>query len=183
MAPAIRPISPMFDDSRNIRYFLMLPNMPRPSSTAATIDAKLSSRSVIAAASLATSVPVMPMATPMSARLSAGRVVHAVAGHGYDVPAALQGRNDAELVGGRHACVDVDGLDAGIERSVVHEIELGARDRRGRDPRGRARGDGAPVAGWSPVIITTRMPAHRQVSIAAAPRRAAGRSSRPGRAA
>ena len=70
--PAIRPISPTFDDSRNIRYFLMLPKMPRPSSTAATIDAKLSSVRVIAAASRATSVPVTPIAMPMSAFLSAG---------------------------------------------------------------------------------------------------------------
>ncbi len=65
-------ISPMFDDSRYIRYFLMLSNTPRPSSTAATIDAKLSSVSVIAAASLLTSVPVMPMAMPIAAFLSAG---------------------------------------------------------------------------------------------------------------
>ena len=50
----------------------MLPKMPRPSSTAATIDAKLSSVSVISAASLVTSVPVMPIAMPMSAFLSAG---------------------------------------------------------------------------------------------------------------
>ena len=62
----------MFDDSRYIRYFLMLSKMPRPSSTAATIEAKLSSVRVIAAASLVTSVPVMPIATPMSAFLSAG---------------------------------------------------------------------------------------------------------------
>ena len=46
--------------------------MPLPSSTAATIEAKLSSDSTISADSLATSVPVMPMATPMSARFSAG---------------------------------------------------------------------------------------------------------------
>ena len=72
LAAAISPISPMFEDSRYMRYFLMLSKMPRPSSTAATIDAKLSSVSVMAAASLVTSVPVMPMATPMSAFLSAG---------------------------------------------------------------------------------------------------------------
>ena len=40
--------------------------------TAATIDAKLSSIRVIAAASLLTSVPVMPIATPMSAFFRAG---------------------------------------------------------------------------------------------------------------
>ena len=41
--------------------------------TAATMVAKLSSVSTIVAASRATSVPVRPMATPMSARRSAGR--------------------------------------------------------------------------------------------------------------
>ena len=71
-APVIRPISPMLEESRYIKYFLMLPTMPRPSSTAATIEAKLSSVRIIAAASLLTSVPVMPMAMPMSAFLSAG---------------------------------------------------------------------------------------------------------------
>ena len=50
----------------------MLSKMARPSRTAATMVAKLSSSSTMSAASLATSVPVTPMATPMSARLSAG---------------------------------------------------------------------------------------------------------------
>ena len=43
-----------------------------------------SSRSTITAASLATSVPDRPIATPMSACLRAGRVVDAVSGHGDD---------------------------------------------------------------------------------------------------
>ena len=50
----------------------MFANIARPSSTAATIDAKLSSASTMSAACLETSVPVMPMATPISANLSAG---------------------------------------------------------------------------------------------------------------
>ena len=50
----------------------MFPKTARPSSTAETIEAKLSSVKVIAAASLVTSVPVMPMAIPMSAFFSAG---------------------------------------------------------------------------------------------------------------
>ena len=44
----------------------------RPSRTAATIEAKLSSASTIALAAFAASVPRPPIATPMSARLSAG---------------------------------------------------------------------------------------------------------------
>ncbi len=46
--------------------------MALPSSMAATMVAKLSSARTISEASLVTSVPVMPMATPMSALLSAG---------------------------------------------------------------------------------------------------------------
>ncbi len=50
----------------------MFAKIARPSSTAATIDAKLSSDSTMSAASFETSVPVMPIATPMSAFFSAG---------------------------------------------------------------------------------------------------------------
>ena len=46
--------------------------MIRPCSIAATMLAKLSSVSTMSAVCLVTSVPVMPMATPMLARLSAG---------------------------------------------------------------------------------------------------------------
>ena len=46
--------------------------MPLPSSTAATIEAKLSSVSTMSAASRVTSVPVMPIAIPMSAAFTAG---------------------------------------------------------------------------------------------------------------
>ena len=66
--------------------------MPRPPSTALTIVAKLSSVRIMSAASFVTSVPVIPIATPMSARLSAGRVVDAVAGHRDDVALALEHR-------------------------------------------------------------------------------------------
>ena len=44
----------------------------RPSSMALTIVLKLSSARIMLAASFDTSVPVMPIAIPMSARLSAG---------------------------------------------------------------------------------------------------------------
>lgn len=43
-----------------------------PHLTAVTIDAKLSSSNTISQASLATSVPVIPIANPTSAFLSAG---------------------------------------------------------------------------------------------------------------
>ena len=50
----------------------MFEKIARPSSTAATMVAKLSSASTMSAACFETSVPVMPIATPMSAVLSAG---------------------------------------------------------------------------------------------------------------
>ncbi len=52
--------------------FLMFRYTFRPFPTACTIVAKLSSVNIIAAASLETSVPVMPIAIPMSACFSAG---------------------------------------------------------------------------------------------------------------
>jgi hypothetical protein len=52
--------------------FLMLSYTARPSSMAATMEAKLSSSKMMSAASRATSVPLLPIATPMSASLSAG---------------------------------------------------------------------------------------------------------------
>ena len=50
----------------------MLAKIARPSRTAATIVAKLSSARIMSAASFVTSVPVTPIATPMSADFSAG---------------------------------------------------------------------------------------------------------------
>ena len=50
----------------------MLSKIRRPSRTAFTIVAKSSSRSTMSDASLDTSVPVIPIATPMSARFRAG---------------------------------------------------------------------------------------------------------------
>ncbi len=49
-----------------------LSKTPRSSSTAASMEAKLPSVSIMSAASFDTSVPVIPMAVPMSACLSAG---------------------------------------------------------------------------------------------------------------
>ena len=64
--------SAMFADSRNWIAFLMLEKIFLPSSTAPMMVAKLSSASTRSAAPLLTSVPVMPMPMPMSARLMDG---------------------------------------------------------------------------------------------------------------
>ena len=68
----------------------MLSKMERPSSTAATMVAKLSSVRIISAASLLTSVPVIPMATPMSACLSAGASLTPSPVAGHDMPVGAQ---------------------------------------------------------------------------------------------
>ena len=64
--------SPMFDESRYRKNFRIFEKIDRPSSTAATMEAKLSSASTMSAACFETSVPVIPIATPMSAILRAG---------------------------------------------------------------------------------------------------------------
>ena len=72
VAMSIDSTSLIFVARRNCIDFLMLEYMRRPSSTAETIVAKLSSASIMSATFFVTSVPVMPMPTPMSADLIAG---------------------------------------------------------------------------------------------------------------
>ena len=106
----------------------MFEKIARPSSTAATIEAKLSSASTMSAASLETSVPVMPIATPMSAVFKAGRVVDAVAGHRHDRAFALQRFHDPQLVFRVDARIDRHFLNRPVERLIRHLLELRARD-------------------------------------------------------
>ena len=57
----------MLEASRNWIVLRMLSYMRRPSPTASTMVAKLSSESTMSATFFVTSVPVIPMPTPMSA--------------------------------------------------------------------------------------------------------------------
>ena len=75
----------------------MLSKMPRPSSTALTIDAKLSSVSTMSEASLVTSVPVTPMAMPMSAALTAGASLTPSPVIATTCPRAFQARTTRSL--------------------------------------------------------------------------------------
>jgi hypothetical protein len=59
--------------------------------------AKLSSSSTMSAASLATSVPSIPIAIPMCALFSAGCIIDSVTGNRDDVPLLLQGFDDASF--------------------------------------------------------------------------------------
>ena len=116
----------------------------------------------MSAASLVTSVPVMPIATPMSAAFSAGASLTPSPVIATMLPSRLQRVDDAQLVLGR---------DAGVDRDVAHRaprsassssaLELGAGERRG-DPSAampRSPAMRAAVRGWSPVIMITRTPA------------------------
>src|ERR671918_70733 len=83
----------------------MFAKIARPSPTAATIDAKLSSDSTMWAASFETSVPVMPIATPISAFSTPPH-------HSRRLPSwqrrprALQRTDDPQFVFGVHPGVD-----------------------------------------------------------------------------
>ena len=72
VATKMSSTSPRLELSKNWMALRMFMYKTRPCATAPTMVAKLSSVRIMAAASLLTSVPVWPMATPMSARLSAG---------------------------------------------------------------------------------------------------------------
>ena len=100
--------------------------------------AKSSSSSTRSAASRATSVPDRPIATPMSASLQRRAVVHAVAGHGHHVAAALQRPGDAQLVLGRDAATTTPSRSSSAPRSCSSSREVGPCQRRGR---GRAQAD------------------------------------------
>ena len=75
--------------------------------------AKLSSVRIIAAASLETSVPVMPIAMPMSACWSAGASLTPSPVMLDDVALALEDVDEANLLLGRHAGDDADLVDLG----------------------------------------------------------------------
>ncbi|KAH3659767.1 hypothetical protein OGATHE_005812 [Ogataea polymorpha] len=69
---AIRESAATDVESWNVRKFWMLLKMPFPSLMACKMVLKSSSVKTMSAASLATSVPFLPMAIPISASLSAG---------------------------------------------------------------------------------------------------------------
>eukprot|EP00963_Diacronema_lutheri_P014275 scaffold2859_cov349-Pavlova_lutheri.AAC.12 len=64
--------SPIFEEIMYLMKAFMLLKIPLPSATALTIVLKLSSARIMSLASLATSVPEIPIATPISASFKAG---------------------------------------------------------------------------------------------------------------
>ena len=80
----------------------------------------------MAAASLATSVPRIPIATPTFAFFSAARIVDAVAEHGDDLAAGLKRLHDDELVLRRHPAERARTADRLIPFGTGQRIELAA---------------------------------------------------------
>ena len=159
----------MLDDSRYRRTLRMLSKMPRPSRTAATMVAKLSSARIILAASFVTSVPVRPIATPMSADFSAGASFTPSPVIATTLPSACRASTIFSLCSGatraytevsrtvsRHPCAS-----SLLSSSPVRACAPGSTM-----PRSAAIL--AAVMGWSPVIIITRIPARRASAMAVA---------------
>ena len=114
----------------------MLSKTARPSSMALTMLAKLSSVRIMSAASLATSVPRDTHGHADIGDLQGRCVVHSVAGHGYDVPHALEHHSNTHLVLGRNAREEhVLGRQRDTKLVVGHVVEVAACDDAARDRR------------------------------------------------
>ena len=141
----------------------------RPSSTPATIVVKLSSLSTRSAASRATSVPLRPMATPMLARRSAGASLTPSPVTATKCPADC-------------AASTIASFCSGVTRANTLTLPMASASCAGDasctcEPCITSSGPAAipsspaiasAVSGWSPVTMTTRMPASRQRRTAAA---------------
>ena len=153
-------IAPKFPDKRNWIAFLMFWYRFRPFSTAFTIVAKLSSVSTIAAASLATSVPVTPIATPISACFNAGASFTPSPVIATIFPLCCHARTIRILCSGETlAYTEMWGTNSFSWSSLIFSISAPsqASDRSWRIPIRFAIA--AAVILWSPVIITGRIPA------------------------
>ena len=148
----------------------MFSKIPRPSRTAATIVAKLSSARIIAPACRVTSVPVMPIATPMSADFSAGASFTPSPVIATTSPSAWSASTIRSLCSGdTRANTDVRPHDVAPARrrpasSSSSPVAAGAPG----STMPRSAAIRSAVRGWSPVIIMTRMPARWAAATASA---------------
>ena len=126
----------------------------------------------MSAVSLATSVPLIPMAMPMSAAFSAGASLTPSPVMATTWPRRRSPSTIRSLCSGETRAKTADSAATRAQPSssrpsssractVFSGLPRASRSR----PSWRAIS--AAVAGWSPVIIETRMPAPRQVAIAA----------------
>ena len=147
----------------------MLAKIARPSPTASTIVAKLSSARIMSAASLVTSVPATPIATPMSADRSAGASFTPSPVMATIAPRSWRASTIRSLCSGAtRAYTDTSAtarrqpLSSSASRSCP--VRTGAPgSTMPRSPAMRTA-----VIGWSPVIMMMRMPAPRARAMAVA---------------
>jgi hypothetical protein len=127
--------------------------------------AKLSSVRIMTAASLETSVPVMPIATPMSAALRAGASLTPSPVMATTLPVRLSSRTIRSLSSGAtRATTPISGSWVSSSSSLMAANSAPVMAR----PWIPSSAAIAPaVVAWSPVIIRTRMPASRHSAIAA----------------
>ena len=126
--------------------------------------AKLSSVRIITAASLETSVPVMPMATPMSAVFSAGASFTPSPVIATTLPFSLSNRTRRTLSSGAtRATTPISSISARSSSSLIaaNSVPVTARPSMPSSPA-----IAAAVVAWSPVIIRTRIPASRHSAMA-----------------
>ena len=121
-------------DIWNRRYLSRLSYSARPYSTAPTIVAKLSSVRIITAASLETSVPVMPIATPMFAALSAGASLTPSPVIATIWPLCWSSRTRRTLSSGATRAITPISARLRDQLVVAHRRELGPGDGPALDP-------------------------------------------------
>ena len=141
--------------------------MRRPSATAAAMVAKLSSASTISATFLVTSVPVTPMPTPMSAAFTAGASFTPSPVMAVTQPRCCQARTMRALCWGcTRAYTENSGALRRSSSSLMASSAAPVTTCPALLTSPSVRPMAAAVSGWSPVIITVRMPADRQARTA-----------------
>ncbi|VVC03207.1 Uncharacterised protein [Candidatus Burarchaeum australiense] len=136
-----------------------------PSRTAFTMVAKLSSMSTMSLASLATSVPVMPMDTPMSARFSAGASFTPSPVTAITSPLRFSAFTMRSLCSGETAA-KTRALLTRTASSSSPRASSSSPVSTSPDRIPSSRATASAVIFWSPVIITTEMPASTHSAIA-----------------
>ena len=152
-------------DIWNRRYLSRLSYSVRPNSTALTIVAKLSSVRIITAASLDTSVPVMPIATPMSAAFSAGASLTPSPVIATTLPDCFSSRTRRTLSSGATRAITL--ICGSWSSSSSSLIAANAVPVIARPSMPSSAAIAPAVVAWSPVIIRTRIPASWHSAIAA----------------
>ena len=173
MAARITSPSPMLVGSVHVMNLVRLSNTPRPSSTAASMVAKSSSVSTMSAASLATSVPPRPIATPMLACRNAGASLTPSPVIATTCPLACRASTRRNFCSGETRAKTLASSTRSGNSSALNAASCAPviTDRCPGAPGTSTPTDSAialAVPGWSPVIIFTAIPAEWQAATAGA---------------